>query len=152
MATAIESMRRALAGMPQGTDRAQAEQALQRMQALNPAPQLAGPQQMMQQPSPAGSVIATNVPATIDDPHAAYTDSVQHALIDAMLDFSLPIDLQDDEYLTVAARDSEGPLRPDEIYDASTIVIRVKGSDLAMYAADKSKRDEVRKRVVVRVF
>jgi hypothetical protein len=147
MATALEALRRAFAGLPQGPDRMQAEQALQRMQALNPAPQLPGPQHMAQP----GAIVAANVP-TIDDPHVAYTESVQNALIDAMLDFSLPMDLQDDEYLTVAARDSEGPLQPGVIDDASTIVIRVKGSDLAMYAADKSKRDEVRKRVVVRVF
>ena len=50
-----------------------------------------------------------------------------------------------EEWLTVAARDSEGPLMPDEIYDASTILIRVKGSDLATYAADRSKRAEVRR-------
>jgi hypothetical protein len=147
MATSIESLRRAIAGLPQGPDRVQAEQTIQRMQALNPAPQLPAPQTMAQQ----GTVMAANAP-TIDDPHEAYTESVKSALIDAMLDFSLPIDLQDNEYLTVAARDSEGPLRPGEIYDASTIIIRVKGSDLAMYAADKSKRDEVRKRVVVQVF
>jgi hypothetical protein len=41
---------------------------------------------------------------------------------------------------------------PDEIYDASTILIRVKGSDLATYAADRSKRAEVRSRVVVQEF
>lgn len=147
MASSIEVLRRAFAGLPQGADRAQVEQALQRIQAMNPSPPLAAPQQMVQQ----GNIVAANVP-TIDDPHEAYTESVKSALIDAMLDFSLPIDLQDDEYLTVAARDSEGPLRPGEIYDASTIIIRVKGSDLAIYAADKSKRDEVRKRVAVQVF
>jgi hypothetical protein len=43
-------------------------------------------------------------------------------------------------------------MTPDEIYDASTILIRVKGSDLATYAADRSKRAEVRGRVQVREF
>ena len=52
----------------------------------------------------------------------------------------------------MAARDSEGPLTPNEIYDAMTIVLRVKGSDLAAYAADRSRRDEIRRRVEVRVF
>ena len=69
-----------------------------------------------------------------------------------MLDYSLPMNLGAEEWLTVAARDSEGPLTPDEIYDASTILIRVKGSDLATYAADRSKRGEVRGRVQVQEF
>ena len=88
----------------------------------------------------------------VDDPHTSYTEAVKNALIDAMLDHSLPMDLGPDEWLAVAARDSEGPLVPGEIYDASTILIRVKGSDLATYAADRNKRSEVRLRVVVREF
>jgi hypothetical protein len=148
MASTIETLRRAFAGLPPGADRAQVDQALQKLQAMNPPPQLPAPQQMAQQ----GTVMAATAAPSIDDPHEAYTEAVKSALIDAMLDFSLPVDLQDEEFLTVAARDSEGPLRPGEIYDASTIIIRVKGSDLAMYAADKSKREEVRKRVVVQVF
>ena len=54
--------------------------------------------------------------------------------------------------LTVAARGSEGTLNPDEIYESVTIVIRIKGADLAEYIADRGKRDEVRRRVQVRVF
>ena len=69
-----------------------------------------------------------------------------------MLDHSLPMNLGPEEWLTVAARDSEGPLTPDEIYDASTILIRVKGSDLATYAADRTKRSDVRSRVEVKEF
>jgi hypothetical protein len=39
-----------------------------------------------------------------------------------------------------------------QIDDAMTILLRVKGSDLAAFAADRGKREEVRKRVEVRVF
>lgn len=144
---AIESLRRALAGMPDSPTRLQAEQALKQVQQLGPAAQVP---RALGSPKP-GSVTAATVDG-FDDPHTAYTDAVKTALIEAMLDYSLPMDLGADEWLTVAARDSEGPMTPDEIYDASTIVIRVKGSDLATYAADRTKRDEVRSRVQVRVF
>ena len=58
---------------------------------------------------------------------------MKSALIDAMLDHSLSMDLGPEEWLTVAARQSDGPLSNNQIYDVSTIVLRVKGSDLAAY-------------------
>lgn len=144
MASAIDSLRQALAAMPNGPTRLQAEQALKQVQQLGPPASTRGPAI-----APTGSVQAAPVD---DDPHASYTEAVKNALIDAMLDYSLPMDVAPDEWLTVAARDSEGPLTPDEIYEASTIVLRVKGSDLATYAADRSRRAEVRGRVQVREF
>ncbi len=148
MANAIESLRQALAAMPQGPARVQAEQALKHVQQFGPAPQVARSPQMLNQ----GSVAAAAADPATDDPDAAYTEAVKNALIDAMLDYSLPMDIQPDEWLAVAARDGDGPLTPDEIYQANTIVIRVKGSDLATYAADRTKRAEVRSRVDVREF
>lgn len=149
MANAIDSLRQALAAIPAGPTRIEAERALKHVQQLSPAQHQRSQAGMM---AP-GSVQATSADAAAaDDPHTSYTEAVKNALIDAMLDYSLPMDLGADEWLTVAARDSEGPLTPDEIYDASTIVLRVKGSDLATYAADRSKRSEVRGRVQVREF
>jgi hypothetical protein len=146
IANAIESLARALAAMPEGPARLRAEQALKNVQQLSPAP-AQRPQGM-----PQSGAVQPAAADPVDDPHTSYTEAVKNALIDAMLDYSLSMDLGEDEWLTVAARDSEGPLTPDEIYDASTIVIRVKGSDLATYAADRSKRAEVRSRVQVREF
>ncbi len=57
-----------------------------------------------------------------------------------------------DEWLTVAARDSGGPMMSGQIDDAMTILLRIRGTDLAAYAADRSRREEVRKRVEVRLF
>jgi hypothetical protein len=145
MANAIDSLSRALAAMPEGPTRLRAEQALKNVQQLSPAPR---PQGMPQ----SGTVQTAAAEPPVDDPHTSYTEAVKNAIIDAMLDYSLPMDLGEEEWLTVAARDSEGPMTPDEIYDASTILIRVKGSDLATYAADRSKRAEVRGRVQVREF
>lgn len=169
-ARALEQLRRALSTLPDGPARLQAEQAFKQVQQLTPgsrnaAPQLPAPGAVTAASDPAADTsdaarpvsetaarTAPSPMAAAVDPQAAYTDSVQRALIDAMLDYSHPIDLQPEEWLTVAARGSEGPLRPDEIYESVTIVIRIKGSDLAQFAADRSKRDEVRQRVQVRVF
>lgn len=143
MANAIDSLRQALAAMPQGPTRLQAEQALKSVQQLSP------PQASARAQGPERGPVSA---AMADDPHTAYTDAVKNALIDAMLDHSLAMDLADDEWLTVGARDAEGPLTPDEIYDPNTIVLRVSGKDLATYAADRSRRSEVRGRVLVREF
>jgi hypothetical protein len=97
------------------------------------------------QPAPGPSL-----PAIVKDPNALYTETVKNALIDAMLDYSGPMRIGPDEWLTVAARDAEGPLNPGEPYDAVTIVIRIKGSDLAAFRAERISRDEARKRVEVR--
>jgi hypothetical protein len=84
------------------------------------------------------------------DPNAAYTEAVQQKLVEAMLDFRL--DLQPSEWLTVAARDADGPLAPGEIYESVTIVIRVKGSDLSDFHAGRISREDIRKRFEVRGF
>ena len=61
-----------------------------------------------------------------------------------MLDHSLRMELGPEEWLTVAARDSAGPLAPGALDDAMTFILRVKGSDLAAYQADPKRRDEIR--------
>jgi hypothetical protein len=83
------------------------------------------------------------------DPNAAYTQAVQQKLVDAMLDFR--IDLLADEWLTVAARDRAPTLTP-EIYESITMVLRIKGADLADFLAGRLTREEVRKKVEVREF
>ncbi len=161
VANSLESLRRALEAMPDGPKVQEAEQALQRVaRQVGPIPQ-PQPQQAQVPALPgAGVTQASAVVQTpaeppqepMDDPDRQYTDAVKSALVDAMLDHSLSMDLAPDEWLTVAARQSEGPLGSNQLFDVSTIVLRVKGSDLAVYAADRTKRDEVRQRVDVRVF
>src|SRR5918993_5160831 len=85
------------------------------------------------------------------DPNELYTDSVKNALIEAMLRYSAFLKIADNEWLTVAASDSDGP-SPGQIDDASRIVIRVKGADLAAFQAGKLTREEVMKRVEVKEF
>ena len=156
VAASLESLRRALASLPEGPKLQEAQQALQTVsRQVGPIQQSRGAADVT---VPAvNTVVAANtstapLPPVMDDPDRQYTDAVKSALIDAMLDHSQAMDLGPDEWLTVAARQSEGPLAPNQLFDVATIVLRVKGSDLSMYMADKTRRAEVRQKVDVKVF
>ena len=89
------------------------------------------------------------------DPNRAYTEAVTRALVDAMIDYSTPMAIAPEHWLTVAARDDEGrdSLAPqDPLEEVVTWIYRIKGSDLLAYRAGKIDRDEVRKRVQVTQF
>lgn len=171
VADTLDSLRRAVASFPEGATKMQAEQALKRLQLqVGPLPQLAQQQAASQQPaaqSPAGFIQATTSQApgalpvaegipsvaapAMRDPKAVYREAIKMALIDAMLDYSRGMDIQADEWLSVAAHRGDTAL-PDEIVNSSTLVLRIKGSDLAVYEADRTRKDEIRKRVEVREF
>ncbi len=89
------------------------------------------------------------------DPNRAYTEAVTRALVDAMIDYSAPMQIGADQWLTVAARDDEGRdslAPPDPLEEVVTMIYRIKGSDLQLYRSGKIDRDEVRKRVQVTQF
>lgn len=142
------TLRRILENTPDSPARRVAEQqlrALDRSAGLPMAPPAAS----------SGIVAAATVnenesapPTEPKDPNEQYTEAVKIALIDAMLNFVLPIG--PDEWLIVAARDSEGPMMPNAIDDAATIVLRVKGKDLTAFHMKQITREEARKRVEVR--
>ena len=92
--------------------------------------------------------------ALLEDPNGAYEREVIGALKDAMLNHSGSIRIGADEWLTVAAHDNEqrNRLMSGEAYDLMTIVLRVKGSDLAAFRADRMTLEEARKRVQVSEF
>ena len=85
------------------------------------------------------------------DPNAAYTDAVKNTLIDKMLTYSIGLDLNPDEWLTIAARDGDAPPQG-AIYESITMVLRVRGGDLAEFHAKRVSREEILKRVQVRGF
>ncbi|MCC7033773.1 MAG: hypothetical protein IT179_13175 [Acidobacteria bacterium] len=89
------------------------------------------------------------------DTNRVYTEAVQRALIDAMIDFSAPMNLGADEWLTVAARDSErrDTLAPQDPYEeVVTVLLRIRGADLREYRAGQIDKVEARKRVRVGEF
>jgi hypothetical protein len=89
------------------------------------------------------------------DTNRRYTEEVQRALIDAMIDFSAPMTIGSDEWLTVAARDNErrDSLAPQDPYEEIvTVLLRIKGSDLKEYRSGRIDKIEARKRVRVGEF
>ena len=94
---------------------------------------------------------ATERTAVPFDANASYTDAVKRQLIDAMLDYSSPLELRANEWLTIAARDGDPPI-PTVIYESITMVVRARGADLAEFRAGRLSREEMLKRVEVRGF
>ena len=88
----------------------------------------------------------------VQDTGEKYHDAVKLALIDAMLDHSKNLELKADEWLSVAARGSEMGLMPGEVFQLTTVVLRVKGSDLADYLAGRVSKEQARTKVEVRQF
>lgn len=89
------------------------------------------------------------------DTNRRYTEEVQRALIDAMIDFSAPMTIGNDEWLTVAARDNEqrDSLAPQDPYEeVVTVLLRIKGADLKEYRAGRIDKEEARKRVRIGEF
>ena len=85
-------------------------------------------------------------------PDLAYEEQVREALIGAMLDWGALLPIGPDEWLTVAARDNQDVIMPGAAPDVVTIILRVKGSDLAERLAGRLPTEELRRRVDVREF
>jgi len=103
----------------------------------------------------AAGVAPPNTKAWAQDPNRAYTEAVTRALVDAIIDYSTPMALGPDQWLTVAARDNEGrdTLAPqDPLEEVVTMIYRIRGADLIAYRAGQITRDEARKRVQVSQF
>jgi hypothetical protein len=89
----------------------------------------------------------------LENPNEAYREEVVQALADAMLDHGSALGIGDDEWLTIAARGIQDQPRlapPDN--DAQTVLIRLRGADLAAFRANQISRDEVIKRMDRQVF
>jgi hypothetical protein len=106
------------------------------------------------QPAAAATADAMDSPWLVDT-NQRYTEEVQRALIDAMIDFSAPMTIGNEEWLTVAARDNErrDSLAPQDPYEeVVTVLLRIRGSDLKEYRAGRIDKVEARKRVRVVEF
>jgi len=171
---AINDLRRYMQGITDPNTRAQLERAVRQLE--RPAPgvlarnnQQVGPGIVV--PDSTAPGVGTRVAAGMDvprptslppadsvwakDPNRAYTEAVTRALVDAMIDYSTPMNLGADQWLTVAARDDEGrdSMAPqDPLDEVVTMIYRIKGSDLQAYRTGKIDRDEVRKRVQITQF
>jgi len=84
------------------------------------------------------------------DTDELYSDAVKRALIDTMLNHSAALRLADDEWLTVAARDNNGPSIAGALDEKSGIILRIKGRDLTAFQHNQITLDEVLKRLDIR--
>lgn len=135
----LDALRSLVERLPDPDARRRYQSALQRIeQQVGPLPQRA---------ADAG----TPAPA-IEDPDARYTKAVISACLDAMLEHSKPMNLSADEWLTVALSSTESALPSNQLYESTTVVLRVRGSDLADYLAGRITREQVRAKVEVREF
>ena len=166
-AAAVNQLKAYIATVQDPRQRAALERALRRIE-LQVGP--VGPVQQDAMARPGATPVSTQAvpstqaiplpptpqvdPALIDDPNAAYTREVSVAIIDAMIENSGPLPVGENEWLTVAARDNVRPDRlvPGDTSNISSIVFRIKGSDLAAFRAGRMTLDDARKHVEVTQF
>jgi hypothetical protein len=157
---ALREVKTAAAGITDPDDRRKLQTALQRLEhEIVPPPPLGGDDTPGAQraaarlPGATVSEVSPEAEAILEDPGEAYTNEVRTALIDAMIEYSAPIPLAATEFLTVAARDQEGTrLQPADPYDVATLLLRVRGADLAAYRARQIDKAEMRRRIEVKEY
>ena len=89
----------------------------------------------------------------LTDPEGAYRNEIQQQIMEAMLQYSVPLVIGPDDWLTVGARGhDERPLLAPADSDARTVIIRIRGGDLAAFQARQITKEEALKRMDVRVF
>src|SRR5262245_15277933 len=166
---AITDLRNYLKGITNPATRASLEAALNRLER-QATPAVAGMPQRAANRSGNIPVTAQSGPdanmgpgaglgpvekAWAQDPNRAYTESVQRALIDAMLDFGPVMSVEADQWLTVAARDNErrDTLAPqDPFEEIVTVLLRIQGNDLQLFRSGKIDKEEAKRRVKIGEF
>ena len=91
-------------------------------------------------------VRTTDAPQSVR-PREIYQTEITTALVNAILDYTGPMRVAPDEWLTVAARESVRFVPGDPNDTAITISLRIKGSDLQALRDRKITREEGRTRV-----
>ncbi len=144
---ALQSLRQFVKTVSDQRERQQLEQAVKRLELI------AGPGAAANPRVRGASTLSTQDRELLEDPGAVYTSEVKRALIDAMLDYGTNVPLAPDEWLTIAARDNEDRrLSPADPGDVATIILRMKGSELAAVRERRIDREAARKQVEVKEF
>jgi hypothetical protein len=103
-------------------------------------------------PAPAAPSVTTD-DKVVENPNDVYRSEVIQALADAMLDYSGPLSVGGDEWLTIAARGiQDRPRVGPADNDGQTVLIRLRGADLAAFRAGQLSREQVMSRIERRVF
>jgi hypothetical protein len=82
------------------------------------------------------------------DPNKEYRDCVYEALVDALLENSGALPIQDPEWLSVVASStptgSQNPLER----DSRRLILMIKGVDLSLYRKKELTKEQVRQKIV----
>jgi hypothetical protein len=156
----LTALKRQIAAVGDAAARRELQQTLERLEAhVGPSGSGApgAPVRNVSSPAPGVAAAASQPEAeaktVLEHPGELYTTQVKSALVDAMIEYSAPLPLSPAEWLTVAARDQDGSrLQPGDPYEVSTILLRVRGADLAAFRSGQIDRDETRRRVEVKEY
>ena len=158
----IAALKRIVATVDNPAARRDLQQTVQRIEAQvrparGPAPPAGGQLAAIAESTAGGAAVmsADNAEreAILEDPGAVYTTEVKDALVDAMVEYGGALPVTPNEWLTVAARDQGlSRLQPGDPYEASTILVRIRGADLAAFRAGQIDREQTRGRVELREY
>jgi len=161
-AAAVNQLKAYIATVQDPRQRTNLDRALRRLELqvgpVGPVQQDASARAVGASTVSAAATIAPAAPqvdlSVVDDPNGTYTREVSAAIIDAMIENSGPLPVGENEWLTVAARDNIRPdrLTPGDTSNITSIVFRIKGTDLAAYRAGKMTLEETRTHVEVKQF
>jgi hypothetical protein len=163
-ATAVNQIKAYIATVQDQRTRASLQTALRRLELqvgpVGPVPSdaAARPQTVGAGTVNAQTTLAPPAPvvdlAIVEDPNGTYTREVSVAIVDAMIENSGPLPVADNEWLTVAARDNVRPDRlvPGDTSNISSVVFRIRGTDLAAFRAGRMTLEETRKHVEIKQF
>jgi hypothetical protein len=163
-ATAVNQLKAHIATVQDPRTRASLQASLRRLELqvgpVGPVPSdaAARPQTVGAGTVNAQTTLAPPTPvvdlAIIEDPNGTYTREVSVAIVDAMIENSGPLPIADNEWLTVAARDNVRPDRlvPGDTSNISSVVFRIRGTDLAAFRAGRMTLEEARTHVEIKQF
>jgi hypothetical protein len=86
------------------------------------------------------------------DPNGFYRETVKRKLVDAILDYAKSLEVAANESLSIVARGEDDLIRTSMYNDSRAMILRVKGSDLALFYSGKITKDEARKLVIESQF
>jgi len=108
-------------------------------------------EQNTNQQGPARRATQIAPPSDDPDPSTPYREAVITAVTNVMLDYSKSLNVQPTEWMTVGLRGSDVS-QQQGFSDAKTLVLRIKGSDLADFLASRISKEEALRRVEKREF
>ena len=150
MPTIFQDLRRRLQTMPEGPGQLAFEQVLSEMEAelQRTAPLRPVGLGAARVSSPEDAERRLDRPGTPEamDPLETYLTALRGELTDALISYGPALDVADDHWVSVAARDGRGQIDP-RVSSPRTLKLRVSGRDLAALSGGRLSVEDLRRRV-----